>query len=133
MDKKELVKMAKAARDRAYAPYSGCLVGAALLCADGSVYLGANQENASFAATLCAERAAFSAALLDGKREFTVMAVAGGKGEKLDSFPPCGVCRQVMAEFCSADFTVLCAEDDGFSEYKLRELLPHGFSGNSVR
>ena len=130
MTHRELVDAALEARLTAYAPYSNCLVGAALLCADGSVYTGCNVENASYGATLCAERNAIAAAVADGKRAFTAMAVAGGVGEMVDGgFPPCGICRQVMAEFADADFTVLVATSpDAFTTHRLGDLLPAAFS-----
>lgn len=130
MTDRELVEAALKARPAAYAPYSHCLVGAALLCADGTVYTGCNVENASYGATLCAERNAFAAAVADGKRAFTAMAVAGGVGETIDGgFPPCGICRQVMAEFANAEFTVLVATSpEAFTAYRLGDLLPAAFS-----
>ena len=130
MTHRELVDAALKARLMAYAPYSNCLVGAALLCADGSVYTGCNVENASYGATLCAERNAIAAAVADGKRAFTAIAVAGGVGETVDGgFPPCGICRQVMAEFADADFIVLVATSpEAFTTYRLGDLLPAAFS-----
>lgn len=106
MEQKEALRLAlaqraKEARKNAYTPYSGFAVGAALLCKDGSVYAGCNIENAGFTATCCAERTAFFRAVNDGKRQFSAIAIAGGKaGEEPTQFcAPCGVCRQVMAEF----------------------------------
>ena len=98
-----LVERAKEARKSAYCPYSGFAVGAALLCADGSVYAGCNIENAGFTATCCAERTAFFRAVNDGKRAFKAIAIVGGKAgqEPQELCAPCGVCRQVMAEFCA--------------------------------
>lgn len=127
---RELCERAIQARTTAYAPYSGCLVGAALLADDGTVYTGCNVENASYGATLCAERNAFAAAVADGKRAFAAIAVAGGKGDGLDGgFPPCGICRQVMAEFCDADFPVLVVTaPDAFTAYRLGDLLPAAFT-----
>ena len=94
MEPKELIARAIAAMDRAYVPYSGYRVGAALLCADGKVYEGCNIENGSYGATNCAERTAFFRAVFDGEREFTAIAVCGGKdGIIRDYFPPCGICR----------------------------------------
>ena len=107
MEPKELIARAIAAMDRAYVPYSGYRVGAALLCADGKVYEGCNIENGSYGATNCAERTAFFRAVFDGEREFTAIAVCGGKdGIIRDYFPPCGICRQVMREFCEDDFRI---------------------------
>ena len=99
MDNKELVRLAGEARRASYSPYSGYSVGAALLCADGTVYLGCNIENAAFSPTNCAERTAFFKAVSEGKRDFVNIAVVGGTADEPDGFsPPCGVCRQVMAE-----------------------------------
>ena len=103
MTPEKLMKKAKEAMTHAYAPYSRCLVGAALLCADGTVYQGCNIENAAYGPTNCAERTAFFKAVYDGRRDFTAIAVCGGKnGELTAACPPCGVCRQVMAEFCGS-------------------------------
>ena len=100
-----LVEKAILARDTAYAPYSNFAVGAALLCADGSIYTGANIENSSFTPTICAERVAFFNAIHEGQRDFTAIAIVGGKaGENISELcPPCGVCRQVMSEFCKGE------------------------------
>lgn len=126
MKYRELIDLASEARKRAYAPYSDFLVGAALLCADGSVYVGCNVENASFTPTCCAERVAIFSAVADGKRDFSAIAVVGGKaGESADGpCMPCGVCRQVMSEFSDGSIDVVFA--DG-SALKLSELLPHTF------
>ena len=108
MTDKELCAQAIRAMERSYAPYSGYRVGAALLTADGTVYTGCNIENASYTPTICAERTAVFKAVSEGARQFTAIAVAGGKdGVISGAFPPCGVCRQVMAEFCSPDFPIL--------------------------
>ena len=130
MNPNELIDLAKEAMTHAYAPYSGYQVGAALLCADGSVYCGCNIENSAFSPTVCAERSAFFKAVYDGHREFTAIAVCGGKGGVITDFaPPCGVCRQVMKEFCKEDFTVyLVGADDHFETYTLAQLLPVSFS-----
>ena len=123
-----LAKLAKEAMDKAYAPYSGYKVGAALLCADGTVYTGCNIENAAFSPTVCAERVAFSKAVSEGHRDFSAMAVCGGKnGVITGTFPPCGVCRQVMAEFCGPDFSVGLVSAEGVEVLTLKELLPHSF------
>ena len=121
---KELLELARQARENAYAPYSNFMVGAALLCKNGKVYTGCNVENAAYSPTLCAERVAFGKAISKGERDFAAIAVVGGKrGEKTVPCTPCGVCRQVMAEFCAPDFAIY-TEDD---EYTLEELLPQGF------
>lgn len=134
MTPEKLMSMAKEAMTHAYAPYSGYKVGAALLCKDGSVYLGCNLENAAFSPTVCAERTAFFKALYDGHREFAAIAVCGGKdGIITKPSPPCGVCRQVMAEFCKEDFRIyLTDESDTIYEYSLDQILPMGFSSSSL-
>lgn len=111
MTDRELIFLALSARGNAYAPYSGFGVGAALLCRDGSVFTGCNIENAAFTPTICAERTAFFKAISAGKREFDRIAICGCRigGEPEAVCTPCGVCRQVMAEFCDPDrFTVIC-------------------------
>ena len=129
MTAEQLIQSAIDAMGRAYAPYSGYKVGAALLCADGTVYQGCNIENASFTPTICAERNAIFKAVYDGHREFTAIAVCGGKDGKITgAFPPCGVCRQVMREFCPDDFTVYLVGADGtYETVRLDGLLPHSF------
>ena len=128
---KALLDMAKNARKRAYCPYSSFAVGAALLCASGEVYLGANIENASYTPTVCAERVAFSKALFNGEREFLKIAIVGAKmtEEPSATCAPCGVCRQVMAEFCNDDFEIILG--DG-KKYLLSELLPLRFDKNNL-
>ena len=133
MIKEQLVFMAKEAMMNAYSPYSGYKVGAALLCKDGSVYTGCNIENAGYSATNCAERTAFFKAVSEGKREFTSIAICGGKDGVLDGeFPPCGVCRQVMQEFCEDEFLIYLASKDGIETYTLKELLPMSFRPETV-
>ena len=129
MKVRELVEKAKEAMAKAYAPYSGYKVGAALLCADGTVYGGFNIENGSYGATNCAERTAFFRAIYDGHRDFTAIAVCGGKNGVIeDVFPPCGICRQVMREFCEDDFRVyLVGKDDVCLERTLAQILPDSF------
>lgn len=121
----------------AYAPYSRCSVGAALLCADGTIYTGFNIENASFSPTICAERAAFIRALCDGKREFLAIAICGTNNRlrrEGDLFYPCGVCRQFMREFCGDSFRILVTTPRGTrrEEYTLPQLLPKGFGPDQV-
>ncbi len=134
MTERALLDLAIQARENAYAPYSGFRVGAALLCTDGRVFCGVNIENASYPATICAERAAFSAAVSAGVKEFSAIAVAGGKGETADPcVAPCGVCRQVMAEFCPADtFRIILGNDQQLNSYSLAELLPLGFGAKNL-
>ncbi len=134
MNNKDLVKAAFAAMDNAYSPYSHCKVGAAPLTREGKVYLGCNVENASYGATNCAERTAFFKAISEGEREFSKIAIVGGfEGDVTDMFMPCGVCRQVMVEFCDKDFEVLvaCGQED-FKVFKLSELLPHSFDEKNL-
>jgi cytidine deaminase len=127
----ELVRLAKEARGHAYTPYSGFSVGAALLCKDGRIYQGCNIENAAFGPTICAERTAIFKAVYDGERDFEAIAVVGGRaGEEITGlFPPCGVCRQVMREFCNPkEMTVILAKTpEDYREMKLEDLLPMSF------
>ena len=134
--KKNLAAAALDARKRAYAPYSHYTVGAALLTADGEVYKGGNIENASYGATNCAERTAIFKAVSEGKRNFRAIAITGGMegADPVDYAYPCGICRQVMREFAGEDFTVIVAKNaDEFKEYRLEELLPCGFGGDSIK
>ena len=129
MNPNKLCELAKEAMKCAYAPYSGYKVGAALLCANGTVYQGCNIENASYSPTNCAERTAFFKAIYDGQRDFKAIAVCGGKdGIITGKFPPCGVCRQVMREFCEQDFKIYMITPDGYEERTLAQLLPDSFS-----
>ena len=123
----ELMNAAIAARRQSYSPYSGFSVGAALLTESGKVYTGANIENSGYSATVCAERVAFFRAIAEGEREFSAIAIAGGKGDTPDpGVAPCGVCRQVMTEFCRGDFEIVLLED-GVSVYTLDGLMPKRF------
>ena len=136
MTPEELVKLAIEARERAYTPYSGFAVGAALLCADGTVYQGCNIENAAYGPTICAERVAVFKAVYDGRRDFSAIAVAGGRAgaEITGLFPPCGVCRQVLREFCGLDFPLYLAKEDGkYEACTLGDLLPMSFSGADLQ
>lgn len=136
MDTAKLIRTAEEMRERSYVPYSHFSVGAALLCEDGEIVAGCNIENAAYGPSVCAERTAFFKAVSEGKRRFTAIAVTGGKqGEKCVKTPPCGVCRQVMAEFCDPkEFKVIVsASVDDYDVYTLRELLPAGFGpGNLI-
>ena len=133
MTKEQLIIMAKEAMKQAYSPYSGYQVGAALLCRDGSVYTGCNVENASFSATNCAERTAFFKAVSEGKRAFSAIAICGGKEGMIEGlFPPCGVCRQVMREFCDNDFEIHLLTKEGIETYTLRDLFPVSFSPQNL-
>ena len=124
-----LVNKANEAREKSYCPYSGFAVGAALLCSDGTVYTGANIENASYTPTICAERVAFFQAVHEGKREFEAIAIVGGsKGCDINSVcTPCGVCRQVMSEFCKGDFKIILSDGKTDSVFTLDDMLPHRF------
>ena len=129
MTSEKLCQLAIEAMGHAYAPYSGYKVGAALLCGDGTVYQGCNIENAAYGPTNCAERTAFFKAVYDGHRDFVAIAVCGGKdGVMTGSFPPCGVCRQVMREFCRDDFVIYMVKPEGYDAVTLAQLLPHSFS-----
>lgn len=157
-----LYELAKSASELAYAPYSNFKVGAALLCRDGKVYLGANIENAAYSAGICAERSAFVRALTDGERDFVAIAVAGRPAgaadtkelspiselEKLDRAvsskdsvknadfvycPPCGVCRQFMNEFCGRDFGIVLGRNGETEIYTLGDMLPEAFGYQSAK
>lgn len=130
MTNQELIRLALEARKKAYTPYSHFQVGAALLTADGKVYLGCNIENAAYSPTNCAERTAFFKAVSEGERKFSAIAIVGGmEGEPTDYAAPCGVCRQVMMEFCDPqEFRIILGiREDTWKEYRLKELLPEGF------
>ena len=130
IESEKLMAQAKHAREKAYAPYSNFFVGAALLCEDGTVVEGCNIENAAYSPTCCAERVALFSAVSRGHRHFSAIALAGGR----EAIPtamvtPCGVCRQVLAEFCAPSLSVLLVGEDGeILETTLGDLLPQGFS-----
>lgn len=130
MEDRELIRAAIEARRRAYTPYSHYQVGAALLTEGGKLYRGCNIENAAFSPTCCAERTAFFKAVSEGETRFSAIAiVAGPEGELLTPPTPCGVCRQVMMEFCDPEtFQILLAQGpEDYQSFTLRELLPLGF------
>lgn len=128
MTDKELCSKAVEACKKAYSPYSNYQVGAALLCENGKVYTGSNIENASFGATVCAERVALYSAIHAGEREFIKIAVASFKDGEMQFFTPCGICRQTLVEFCKPSFSVLCVKNDNeYEEYSMEELLLHSF------
>jgi cytidine deaminase len=135
MDVKELIKKALRARESAYALVTGFKVGAALLAKNGKVYTGCNIENAALSPTNCAERTAFFKAVSEGEREFEAVAIAGGYGdEPVDYCPPCGVCRQVMAEFCGPDFVIIAAKsEEDYKTYTLGGLLPEAFGPGTIQ
>ena len=129
MTDQALVELAFTMLERAYVPYSKFPVGAALLCADGTVFTGCNVENAAYGSTICAERTALVKAVSEGRREFSALAVAG---KSRDYCWPCGACRQMLYEFAPG-LTVLVARQDGdYVKLPLKELLPHGFGPNSL-
>lgn len=133
---RELIIHAMEARERAYAPYSHFLVGAALLTGSGKIYGGCNVENASYGASNCAERTAFFRAVYEGERDFRAIAIMG-KPEGRDAFElcaPCGICRQVMMEFCDPKTfqIILATSPEDYRIYTLEELLPLGFGKNAL-
>ena len=135
MDHKELIHIALEAREQAYVPYSKYMVGAALLTKEGKVYKGCNIENAAYTPTNCAERTAFFKAVSEGERNFEAIAVVGGyKGAPVDYAYPCGVCRQVMMEFCNPKrFRIITAiSEEEYLEKTLEEILPHGFGPENL-
>ena len=129
MTNSELIKLAIEARENAYAPYSHWKVGAALLCKNGKVYKGCNIENSAHTSTVCAERTAFFKAISEGEFEFSKIAVVGGDETQgiVGICTPCGVCRQVMSEFCNPDrFKIICAKSPKeYETYTLRQMLPN--------
>lgn len=134
-DRKKLIAMAIEAMGRSYSPYSGFCVGAALLTKSGKIYQGCNIENAAFSPTNCAERTAFFKAVSEGEREFEAICIVGGQNGRLTDYTsPCGVCRQVMREFCNPrEFLVILAVDEEhYREYRLEELLPLGFGPENL-
>lgn len=125
-----LIESALQAREYAYVPYSKFAVGAALLSESGRIFTGCNVENAAFGPSNCAERTAFFKAVSEGERRFTAIAIVGGsqpdKPQKI--IYPCGVCRQVMVEFCRPDFRIVCAKDtDEYEIYTLEDMIPNSF------
>ena len=130
MTDQELMDMAKKAAEYAYVPYSKFPVGAALECSDGTVFTGCNVENAAFTPTSCAERTALFKAVAEGVTRFTDIAVVGARRGEVNKqiTSPCGVCRQVMREFCGDDFRIYLVNDKGFETVTLAQLLPYGFT-----
>lgn len=131
MKNEDLIREAKKAREKSYAPYSHFQVGAALLSKSGKIYHGCNIENAAYTPTNCAERTAFFKAVSEGETEFEKIAIVGGmEGKEPEEMcAPCGVCRQVMMEFCNPEeFRIVLADGEGgYKEFTLAEMLPHGF------
>ena len=134
MNKKDLFILAKDAIKNSYSPYSQYNVGAVLLCKNGNIYKGCNIENAAYSLTNCAERTALFSAIANGEKEFEAICVVGGKnGEITDYAMPCGSCRQVLAEFCDADFKVFVGvNENDIKEYKLSDLLPYSFDKSKL-
>lgn len=137
IDYSGLIREAFAARQFAYAPYSGYSVGAALLTAEGKIYTGCNIESAAYSPSNCGERTAIFKAVSEGNLKFTAIAVVGGHRDtpldQLAFFAPCGVCRQVMVEFCGAGFQIVMARSEtDYEVYTLKELLPLAFGPADV-
>ncbi len=125
-----LLYAAKEARNKAYAPYSRFKVGCALLCANGQVYTGCNIENASYSATLCAERVAFAQAISKGQKDFVAIAIVGGS----TPCPPCGVCAQFISEFVEPNtFNVIMLENDAPKVVKFAKILPLAFGKDNIK
>lgn len=139
MDRKlaeEMIELAIEQLKFAYTPYSGFKVGAVLLTKDGKYYTGCNIENAAYTPTNCAERTAFFKAVSEGEREFQAICIVGGKDGVLTEYAaPCGVCRQVMMEFCNPDTfrVILATGKEQYEIFTLKELLPLGFGPNNLR
>ena len=136
MNQQELIRAALEARKRSYSPYSGFQAGAALLARDGRIFTGCNIENAGYSSTICAERTAIFKAVSEGVRNFAAIAIAGGpgEGEQLQYCAPCGVCRQVMMEFCDPETfqIILGKSQEDYRQYTLKELLPLGFGPENL-
>ena len=130
MENRELVLLAKEAMEKAYAPYSKFKVGAALLAKNGEVFLGCNVENASYGATICAERTAITKAISEGVKEFEKIAIVASSG---DYAAPCGICRQVLYEFLPDGEVILDSDHEGMKVMSLKELLPMGFRGEEIK
>lgn len=134
MTDKQLMLCAVEAREMSYSPYSNFKVGAALLGKSGKVYTGCNVENAGYSPTNCAERTAIFKAVSEGEREFKAIAIVGGKGEELNELcAPCGVCRQVLAEFCDGDFKIVLGTPESMQICTLAQLLPYSFGKNDLK
>ena len=133
MTDKELIELAIKARELAYAPYSNHKVGAALVGKSGKIYTGCNVENAAYSPTNCAERTAVFKAVSEGEREFTAIAIVGGVGDKLSELcAPCGVCRQVLSEFCSGDLRIVMGTPDNITVSTLKDILPYSFGKSNL-
>lgn len=132
----ELIRSATEARKKAYAPYSGYMVGAAVLTNELRIYTGCNIENAAYTPAICAERTAVSKAVSEGKRRFKAIAVVGSpRGDVISQYAfPCGVCRQVLREFCDPDsfFVIVAKSETDYKVYRLKDLLPDGFGPENL-
>ena len=133
MDNKELLKIAEETVSKAYVPYSNFHVGAALLTKSGKVYTGCNVECASYGGTNCAERTAIFKAISEGEREFDAIAVASDNSKKGLATFPCGICRQVVAEFGKDIRIILGVSDGDIKEFTISDLLPHSFESSDFR
>ena len=132
-DGKMLMAAAQRARVNSYSPYSHFCVGAALLTKSGKIFTGCNVESAAFSPTSCAERTAIAKAVSEGERAFEAIAIVGGKaGEKGGFCPPCGVCRQMLAEFCAPSFKIYLGDENSFETYTLGMLLPLSFTQQNL-
>lgn len=131
---RQLMDKAHEARKSSYSPYSGYAVGAALLAASGKIYLGCNIENASYTPTVCAERVAFFKAVSAGERQFVAIAIVGANAHEEPSrpCPPCGVCRQVMSEFCGPEFVVLLGDREEYQIVPFADLMPYTFTMDNL-
>ncbi len=130
MNNRQLLDLAIEAKERAYSPYSGVKVGAALLTTSGDVYCGVNVENASYGATNCAERTAVYKAVSEGHTDFAAIAIASNLD---DVIMPCGICRQVLLEFAAKDIAVIVGDAHSCTAYALSDLLPSGFNRQSLK
>lgn len=138
MEKKQIQELIKTATEqlaRSYVPYSHFHVGAALLAKSGTVYKGCNIENAAYTPSNCAERTAFFKAVSEGEKEFSAICVVGGMDGRVTEYtPPCGVCRQVMMEFCDPETfeIILATDEEHYQVFRLKELLPSGFGPGNL-
>ncbi len=129
VNSKQLLEKAMEAMEKSYSPYSDFKVGAALLSKSGRIFTGCNIENVAYSPTVCAERTAFFKAVSEGEKEFSAIAIVGGKDGVIDSFcSPCGVCRQVMSEFCKKDFMIILYNGKLTKAFSLSQLLPESFN-----
>ena len=133
VDYERLIQLALDARKNAHSPYSNFSVGASLLCEDGTVYTGCNIENSSFSETACAERVAIFKAVSEGKRDFLAICIVAGKERITDFVYPCGACRQVLSEFCKADFEVILFNGKEHKSISLDSLLPKSFTSVDIK